>query len=151
MSRPLSLIWGRGRCVLVAKEYSRVHWHVCRERRGAPRSQRRKWIGCMTGMTRTARSLSSRTPLVLTFLALTCALVLAACGSSGATGGTTTGSTTPLLKTDANGTAITIPATAPQRIVSLTAGNSAMLAAIGVSARIVAVDSTTNYPTDLGG
>jgi iron complex transport system substrate-binding protein len=95
--------------------------------------------------------LSSRTPLVLTFLALTCALLLAACGSSGATGGTTTGSTTPLLKTDANGTAITISATAPQRIVSLTAGNSEMLAAIGVSARIVAVDSTTNYPAELGG
>jgi iron complex transport system substrate-binding protein len=55
----------------------------------------------------------------------------------------------PLIKTDANGTAITIPATAPQRIVSLTAGNSEMLAAIGAGSRIVAVDSTTNYPADL--
>jgi ABC-type Fe3+-hydroxamate transport system substrate-binding protein len=90
----------------------------------------------------------SRVSLALTFSALTCALLLAACGSTGTTGGTT-GSTTPLLAKDANGTTITIPAAAPQRIVSLTAGNSEMLAAAGVSSRIVAVDSTTNYPADL--
>jgi iron complex transport system substrate-binding protein len=94
------------------------------------------------------RGASSRLSLALTLIALTCALLLAACGSSSATGGTT-GSTTPLLAKDANGTAITIPATAPQRIVSLTAGNSEMLAAVGVSSRVVAVDSTTNYPSDL--
>jgi iron complex transport system substrate-binding protein len=82
-------------------------------------------------------------------LALICALLLAACGATNASGGTNTGSATPLLAKDANGTAITIPATAPQRIVSLTAGNSEMLAAIGVGSRIVAVDSTTNYPADL--
>jgi iron complex transport system substrate-binding protein len=95
------------------------------------------------------RSTSSRLSLTLTFIALICALLLAACGSSSATGGTTTGSTKPLLDKDANGTAITIPATAPQRIVSLTAGNSEMLAAVGVSSRVVAVDSTTNFPADL--
>lgn len=99
---------------------------------------------------RLTRSSSSRVSLALTLLALTCALLLAACGSTSGTGGTT-GSTTPLLKTDANGAAITIPATAPQRIVSLTAGNSEMLAAIGVGSRVVAVDSTTNYPADLAG
>jgi iron complex transport system substrate-binding protein len=97
----------------------------------------------------TTRSPVSRASLALTLLALICALLLAACGSSSATGGATTDSTAPLLKTDANGTAIVIPATAPQRIVSLTAGNSEMLAAIGVGSRIVAVDSTTNYPADL--
>jgi iron complex transport system substrate-binding protein len=94
------------------------------------------------------RNTSSRLSLALTFLALICALLLAACGSSSATGGTT-GSTTPLLAKDANGTAITIPATAPQRIVSLTAGNSEMLAAIGAGSRVVGVDSFTNYPADL--
>jgi iron complex transport system substrate-binding protein len=102
----------------------------------------------MTVMTRTARSSSSRSLLALTFLALTCALLLAACGATSATGGTT-GSTTPLLARDANGTAITIPAAPPQRIVSLTAGNSEMLAAIGAGSRVVAVDASTNYPADL--
>jgi iron complex transport system substrate-binding protein len=99
---------------------------------------------------RLTRSASSRISLTLTLLALICALLLAACGTSSVTGGTT-GSTTPLIKTDVNGTAITIPTEAPQRIVSLTAGNSEMLAAIGVGSRIVAVDSTTNYPADLSG
>ncbi len=97
------------------------------------------------------RNSSSRTLFSLTLLALLSALLLAACGSTGATGGTTTGSTKPLLAKDANGTAITIPATAPQRIVSLTAGNSEMLAAVGAGSRVVGVDSTTNYPADLAG
>jgi ABC-type Fe3+-hydroxamate transport system substrate-binding protein len=96
----------------------------------------------------TTRSPVGRASLVLTFLALICALLLAACGTTSATGGTT-GSSTPLLAKDANGTAITIPATAPQRIISLTAGNSEMLAAIGAGSRVVAVDATTNYPADL--
>jgi iron complex transport system substrate-binding protein len=95
------------------------------------------------------RSAPSHTLLSFTLLALLSALLLAACGSTSATGGTTTGSTTPLLAKDANGTAITIPATAPQRIVSLTAGDSEMLAAVGAGSRVVAVDSTTNYPADL--
>jgi iron complex transport system substrate-binding protein len=150
MSRPLSLIWGRGRFAVVVLRYSCANLSVFRERRGAPRSQRRKWIDRMTGTTRNSfRSSSSRISFALAFLALICALLLAACGSSGATGGTSTGSTKPLLEKDANGTAITIPATPPQRIVSLTAGNSEMLAAMGAGSRIVAVDSTTNYPTDL--
>lgn len=52
----------------------------------------------------------------------------------------------PLIATDAHGTAISISAKAPQRIVSLTPGDSEMLAAVGVSSRVVGVDAFTNYP-----
>ncbi|HET8908709.1 MAG TPA: cobalamin-binding protein, partial [Ktedonobacterales bacterium] len=36
-----------------------------------------------------------------------------------------------------------------QRIVSLTPGDSEMLAAVGVSARVIGVDAFTNYPADM--
>jgi iron complex transport system substrate-binding protein len=93
------------------------------------------------------RSIARCPLLLLALLALLSALSLVACGSTGSTG--STGAQTPLLKTDANGAPITIPTTAPQRIVSLTAGNSEMLAALGVGAHVVAVDASTNYPANL--
>lgn len=74
------------------------------------------------------------------------ALGLAACGASSAT---TTGPTQPLIAQDANGTPIVIPATAPQRIVALTPGDSEILAAVGATSRVVAVDFYTDYPADI--
>lgn len=55
----------------------------------------------------------------------------------------------PLIAQDANGTAITIPSQAPQRIVSLGPTDSEILAALGVGSRVVAVDYYTDYPTDM--
>ncbi|HEX9070182.1 MAG TPA: hypothetical protein VF807_15540, partial [Ktedonobacterales bacterium] len=55
----------------------------------------------------------------LVALALAAGL-LTACGGSSATTTPTAGPSKPVIATDANGVAITIPATAPQRIVSLT-------------------------------
>src|SRR5260370_31909583 len=76
-------------------------------------------------------------------------------------GSTTTAptATQPLIAKDANGTTITIPASAPQRIVSLGATPSEILGALftdalGVpqgtlTARVVGVDAFTNYPADM--
>lgn len=55
----------------------------------------------------------------------------------------------PLITKDANGTAITIPAQPPQRIVSLGPTDSEILAALGTSSRVVAVDYYTDYPADM--
>lgn len=73
------------------------------------------------------------------------ALALAACGA------TTTAKQPeqPLIAQDANGTSITIPAQAPQRIVSLGPTDSEILAALGVGSRVVAVDFYTDYPADM--
>ena len=69
-------------------------------------------------------------------------LLLAGCGAA------TTASVPEklLLTKDANGTALTLPAKAPQRIVSLTPSDSEILAALGLTARVVGVDNYTNYP-----
>lgn len=82
------------------------------------------------------------TPLLL-FSAL--ALALPACGAKS----TAKPPEQPLLTQDANGTAIAIPAHAPQRIVSLGPTDSEILAAIGVGSRVVAVDYYTDYPADM--
>jgi iron complex transport system substrate-binding protein len=55
----------------------------------------------------------------------------------------------PLITKDANGTAITIPAQPPQRIVSLGPTDSEILAALGIGSRVVAVDYYTDYPADM--
>lgn len=79
------------------------------------------------------------------FVALVAALAaLGACGVSSPAPASTLEQ--PLISTDVLGTTIKIPEKAPQRIISLTAGDSEMLAAAGVSARVVAVDAFTNYP-----
>lgn len=79
-------------------------------------------------------------------LSLLCLALLAGCGSSASGSSLTPTSQKPLIATDAHGTSITIPAKAPQRIVSLTPGDSEMLAAVGVASRVVGVDANTNYP-----
>jgi iron complex transport system substrate-binding protein len=86
--------------------------------------------------------------VVILALLFCLALVATGCGAS-VTGGTKPPLQGPLLSKDAHGTAITIPAKAPQRIVSLTPGDSEMLAAVGVSARVIGVDAFTNYPADM--
>jgi iron complex transport system substrate-binding protein len=76
------------------------------------------------------------------------ALLATGCGTT-ATGGRVPPQQGPLISTDAHGTAITIPAQAPQRIISLTPGDSEMLAAVGVSSQVVGVDAFTNFPADM--
>lgn len=85
-------------------------------------------------------------PALLSLLALS-ALILgvAACGASGSA---PTGAT-PLIARDAEGQLITIPARAPQRIISLGATDSEMLGALKVDGRVIAVDAYTDFPADL--
>src|SRR6185437_15790821 len=84
--------------------------------------------------------------VLLPFLCLT---LLAGCGFLASSSGATSTSLKPLIATDAHGAAITIPAKAPRRIVSLTPGDSEMLAAVGVASRVVGVDAFTNYPAEM--
>lgn len=76
-------------------------------------------------------------------------LLLAACGQSSPTAPGTAQSPTPTPALDAYGTPIAIPASAPQRIISLVPTTSDMLAALRLDSRVVAVDSYTVYPADL--
>ncbi|HEX5440076.1 MAG TPA: ABC transporter substrate-binding protein, partial [Ktedonobacterales bacterium] len=86
---------------------------------------------------------------VLLVLVACLSLAVTGCATSASSPAGTPAAQKPLISTDAHGTPITIPAKAPQRIVSLTPGDSEMLAAVGVSARVVGVDAFTNYPADM--
>ena len=83
-------------------------------------------------------------PLLLTLLVL-----LSSCGQSTTTTSTTAPTATPTAALDAYGTPIIFPATAPQRIVSLTPNISEMLGALHLDSKVVGVDYYTNYPADL--
>lgn len=85
----------------------------------------------------------SRVALPLVLIALA---ALAACGTSQTA---SKAPEKPLITTDANGTAIVIPASPPQRIVSLGATDSEILGGLGVNSRVVGVDYYTDYPADL--
>jgi ABC-type Fe3+-hydroxamate transport system substrate-binding protein len=75
---------------------------------------------------------------------------LAACAGSSTTGGGSTSTpATPVISKDALGNPISIPATAPQRIVSLTPADSEILAAVGADAHVVAVDNFSDYPASM--
>jgi iron complex transport system substrate-binding protein len=82
-------------------------------------------------------------------LLLVLVLLLVACGGSTAT---TTKSTVPQVTAtpapilDAYGKPVIFPTSPPQRIVSLTAADSEILAALGLTNRTVGVDSYTDYP-----
>ncbi|GHO46402.1 ABC transporter substrate-binding protein [Ktedonospora formicarum] len=85
-------------------------------------------------------------PLVLVAL---CAL-LSACGGATATqNGTNTPTATQAPALDYYGKPITMPKTAPQRIISLTASTSEILGALGLQSKVVGVDAFTSYPADL--
>lgn len=93
---------------------------------------------------------SRRNPMLLLLAMLVGVSLLAAgCGPSTSGSAGTPAAQKPLISADAHGTPITIPEKAPERIVSLTPGDSEMLAAVGASGRVVAVDSFTNYPADM--
>lgn len=62
---------------------------------------------------------------------------------------TPTGSYQFAPTTDGDSMAITIPATAPQKIVAVTAVDSEIVAALGASDRLIGIDSYTNFPTDI--
>jgi iron complex transport system substrate-binding protein len=99
--------------------------------------------------------LNPRNPLNrLNSLATTSGLLLAlgatlALGACAPTAATSTGPEQPLLAKDSNGTAIVIPAKAPQRIVSLTPVDSEILGALHEQAQVVGVDYYTDYPADI--
>src|SRR5579872_5204521 len=93
---------------------------------------------------RTSVSIRPRLAGLLGMLAMLAAL--AACGASA---NAPQGPEKPLLTKDAIGTTITIPASAPQRIISESPADSEILAALGVDSRVVAVDFFTDYPADL--
>ena len=85
-------------------------------------------------------------------LAAACALLLsvtafAACGAPSSTAAT--GPAKPLIAKDANGTLITIPTKAPQRIISLGSSDSDILGALHMDSHVIAVDAYTDYPADL--
>src|SRR5438105_3055136 len=91
--------------------------------------------------------ISSRLCVVLL---LSLVVLLAACGQSGnSTGSTPSQTPTPTVTLDAYGKPITFPTTAPQHIVSLTPNISEMLGALHLEGRVVAVDYYTNYPADI--
>ncbi len=87
-----------------------------------------------------------RAALLALAIAMPAILVLAACGMSSTS---TSAPEKPLVATDANGAAITIPQTAPQHIVTLVATDSEIVAALGAGSRVVAVDYYTDYPADV--
>lgn len=72
---------------------------------------------------------------------------IAACG--GSTAATPATPATPVIAKDALGTTITIPAKAPQRIITLLPSDSDIVAALGADARVVGVDAYTTSPADL--
>lgn len=93
----------------------------------------------------------SRLTACFLFLSL---LFLTACGqpstpSSGQHNDTPTVASTSAV--DAYGTPISIPQSAPQRIISLEPNISEILGALNLRSRVVAVDYNTNYPAELAG
>jgi iron complex transport system substrate-binding protein len=83
-------------------------------------------------------------PLLAILAAL---LSLAACGTT--TTATTSSPAKPLIARDAIGTAITIPAATPERIITETPADSEILGALGLDSSVVAVDYYTDTPADL--
>ena len=82
-------------------------------------------------------------------LFLSFVVLFTACGQNSST---TTGSQpapTPTVARDVYGTPIVFPASAPQRIVSLTPSMSEILGALQLQGRVVAVDYYTTYPAEM--
>lgn len=92
---------------------------------------------------------ATRQPLCAALFVLLALLALAGCESGQNASAAPTAPAAPLLAKDADGRAIVIPAAAPQRIISLTPSNSEILGALNLGARVIGVDSSTNYPAEL--
>jgi iron complex transport system substrate-binding protein len=86
---------------------------------------------------------------VIISLALLMALSVASLVGCGSASTTSARPQSPAIAVDALGNPISIPTKAPQRIISETPTDSEILAALGVDARVVAVDYYTDYPADL--
>ncbi|MBO0783623.1 MAG: ABC transporter substrate-binding protein, partial [Ktedonobacteraceae bacterium] len=83
-------------------------------------------------------------------LLLSLCVLLAACGqTTTSTGSNTPAPTATAVMLDAYGTPITIPKSAPQKIVSLAPSTSEILGALNLQSKVVGVDFYTNYPADL--
>lgn len=89
--------------------------------------------------------------MIYVFLAVASLIVLlAGCGQTSTSGSTSAATATPQpTAVDVYGKQIVFPKIVPQRIVSLTAGNSEVLDALHLDSRIVGVDYYTNYPASL--
>src|SRR5262249_22654016 len=146
---PSSYLWGRRRFVCVGSVtaiWLRVScdYPDMTASRGAVRRWRVPWR-LSTGMGKRF-SFYRRLPAPLALPLALVLLTLVACGSSSSA---PAAAATPVITTDALGNTITIPKTAPQRIVSLTPLDSEILAAVGASSHVVAVDFYTDYPAEL--
>jgi len=97
---------------------------------------------------RTSSLLLIRRAVTACLIATLVALALTACGGS-SSGGASSTPARPVISKDALGNPISIPATTPQRIVSLTPADSEILAAVGADAHVVAVDNFTDYPASM--
>jgi iron complex transport system substrate-binding protein len=73
--------------------------------------------------------------------------VISACAASSSTSVQTPEK--PLIQTDLNGTQITIPNKAPERIISLTPTASEVLAALHLEGKVIGVDAFTDYPASM--
>ncbi len=74
-------------------------------------------------------------------------LVALSCGGSSPTASSSTSAHFPVTVTAPDGTSVTV-GHQPHRIVSLSATGTEMLFALGAGAQVVAVDDTSNYPTN---
>lgn len=86
--------------------------------------------------------------LLLSFFVLLTACAQSSSTTTG-TSSTATQTPTPTVALDVYGTPIAFPASAPQRIVSLTPSSSEILGALHLAGRVVAVDFYTTYPADI--
>jgi len=93
-----------------------------------------------------SRVISFRLSLVLL---LSLFVLLAACGQSSSTTTGSQPSPTPTVALDDFGTPISLPSTAPQRIISLLPSTSEILGALHLQSRVVGVDYFTTYPPDM--
>lgn len=85
---------------------------------------------------------------VCALAALVLMLGLAACGST-STAASVSAPEKPVMAQDANGTSIVLPASAPQRIISLAPTSSEVLAALHLESKVLGVDSFTDYPSTM--
>lgn len=84
-------------------------------------------------------------------LLLSLLLLLSACGGQTTTGSNTSSTSQPTptpTALDMYGTPISFPKSAPQRIITLVPSMSEILSALNLKGRVVAVDYSTNYPSD---